>query len=47
MMYRFALEFIGPDTERGREFVGLRRYKEWGERLAAAYAAAAESGEVK
>ena len=29
MMYRFALEFMGPDTERGREFVGLRQYKEF------------------
>jgi hypothetical protein len=29
MMYRFALEFIGPDTERGREFVRLRQYKEF------------------
>jgi hypothetical protein len=29
MMYRFALEFIGPDTERGREFVDLRQYKEF------------------
>jgi hypothetical protein len=29
MMYRFALEFIGPDTERGREFVALRQYKEF------------------
>jgi hypothetical protein len=29
MMYRFAVEFMGPDTERGREFVGLRQYKEF------------------
>ena len=29
MMYRFALEFIGPDTERGREFVDLRQYQEF------------------
>jgi hypothetical protein len=29
MMYRFALEFMGPDTERGREFAGLRQYKEF------------------
>ena len=29
LMYRFALEFIGPDTERGREFVGLRQYREF------------------
>jgi hypothetical protein len=29
MMYRFALEFTGPDTERGREFAGLRQYKEF------------------
>jgi hypothetical protein len=29
MMYRFALEFIGPDTERGREFAGLRQYQEF------------------
>ena len=29
MMYRFAIEFIGPDTERGREFVDLRQYKEF------------------
>jgi hypothetical protein len=29
MMYRFALEFTGPDTERGREFADLRQYKEF------------------
>ena len=29
MMYRFALEFMGPDTERGREFADLRQYKEF------------------
>ena len=29
MMYRLALEFIGPETERGREFVGLRQYQEF------------------
>ncbi len=29
MMYRFALEFIGPDSERGREFADLRQYKEF------------------
>jgi hypothetical protein len=29
MMYRLALEFIGPDTERGREFAELRQYKEF------------------
>jgi hypothetical protein len=29
MMYRFALEFIGPDTEQGREFVRLRQYAEF------------------
>jgi hypothetical protein len=29
MMYRFALEFMGADTERGREFAGLRQYQEF------------------
>jgi hypothetical protein len=29
MMYRFAIEFMGPDTDRGREFAGLRQYKEF------------------
>lgn len=29
MMYRFALEFMGPDTQRGREFADLRQYKEF------------------
>jgi hypothetical protein len=29
MMYRFALEFMGPDTERGREFADLRQYNEF------------------
>jgi hypothetical protein len=29
MMYRFALEFMGPDTEQGREFAALRQYKEF------------------
>jgi hypothetical protein len=29
MMYRFALEFMGPDTERGREFADLRQYREF------------------
>ena len=29
MMYRFALEFMGPETERGREFAGLRQYQEF------------------
>ena len=29
MMYRFALEFMGPDAERGREFANLRQYKEF------------------
>ena len=29
MMYRFALEFIGPDSERGREFADLRQYREF------------------
>jgi hypothetical protein len=29
MMYRLALEFIGPDSERGREFADLRQYKEF------------------
>ena len=29
LMYRFALEFIGPDTERGREFAALRQYREF------------------
>ena len=29
MMYRFALEFMGPETERGREFAGLRQYREF------------------
>ena len=29
MMYRFALEFMGPDTERGREFADLRQYQEF------------------
>ena len=29
MMYRFALEFMGPDPERGREFADLRQYKEF------------------
>ena len=29
MIYRFALEFIGPDTERGREFVELRQYQQF------------------
>jgi hypothetical protein len=29
MMYRLALEFIGPETERGREFVDLRQYQEF------------------
>jgi hypothetical protein len=29
MMYRFALEFMGPGTERGREFADLRQYKEF------------------
>jgi hypothetical protein len=29
MMYRFALEFIGPDTVRGREFADLRQYQEF------------------
>ena len=29
MMYRFAMEFMGPDTARGREFAGLWQYKEF------------------
>ncbi|HTW05766.1 MAG TPA: VC0807 family protein [Streptosporangiaceae bacterium] len=29
LMYRLALEFIGPDSEQGREFVELKRYKEF------------------
>ncbi len=29
MMYRLALEFMGPETERGREFAGLRQYQEF------------------
>jgi hypothetical protein len=29
MMYRLALEFMGPDTQRGREFADLRQYKEF------------------
>jgi hypothetical protein len=29
MMYRLALEFMGPDTERGREFADLRQYREF------------------
>jgi hypothetical protein len=29
MMYRLALEFMGPDTERGREFADLRQYQEF------------------
>jgi hypothetical protein len=29
MMYRFALEFMGADTERGREFADLRQYQEF------------------
>jgi hypothetical protein len=29
MMYRLAVEFMGPDTERGREFADLRQYKEF------------------
>jgi hypothetical protein len=29
MMYRFALEFMGPDTKRGREFADLRQYREF------------------
>jgi hypothetical protein len=29
MMYRLALEFMGPDTQRGREFADLRPYKEF------------------
>jgi len=29
LMYRFALQFIGPDSEQGREFVELRQYKEF------------------
>ena len=29
MMYRVALEFMGPDTERGREFADLRQYNEF------------------
>lgn len=27
LIYRFALEFIGPDTAKGREFAGLWRYQ--------------------
>jgi hypothetical protein len=29
MMYRFAIEFMGPDTDRGRELAGLRQYQEF------------------
>lgn len=29
LMYRLALEFIGPDTPRGREFADLRQYPEF------------------
>ena len=29
LMYRLALEFIGPDTPRGREFADLRQYAEF------------------
>jgi hypothetical protein len=29
MMYRLALEFMGPDTRKGREFADLRQYKEF------------------
>ncbi|HEY2505700.1 MAG TPA: VC0807 family protein [Streptosporangiaceae bacterium] len=29
LMYRFAIEFIGPDTERGHEFVSLWRFAEF------------------
>jgi len=29
LMYRLALEFIGPDSEQGREFVELRQYQEF------------------
>jgi hypothetical protein len=29
MLYRLALEFMGPDTQRGREFADLRQYKEF------------------
>ena len=29
LIFRFALEFMGPDTERGREFADLRQYKEF------------------
>ena len=27
LLYRLALEFMGPDTPRGREFAGLRQYQ--------------------
>jgi hypothetical protein len=29
LMYRLALEFMGPDTPRGREFADLRQYPEF------------------
>jgi hypothetical protein len=29
LMYRLAMEFIGPDSEQGREFTGLWQYKEF------------------
>lgn len=29
LMYRLAIEFIGPDSEQGREFAELRQYKEF------------------
>jgi hypothetical protein len=29
LMFRFALEFMGPDTPKGREFDGLWRYEEF------------------
>ena len=29
LMYRLALEFVGPDTRQGREFTGLWRYPEF------------------
>ena len=29
MMYRLAMEFIGPDSQRGREFTGLWQYREF------------------
>lgn len=29
LMFRFALEFIGPDSQKGREFDGLWQYKEF------------------